>query len=210
MNNSHLKILIDYLSSGAFQVGDRLPSERELSKELNISRASLREALTTLKVLGIIETKESEGSFLSSASFAEVIEIIFPFINDNHLFDEVNEFRVLIEVTMLKQMDADTDFTQLAPIVEKMKDNPDDQEIIELDYLFHHTIFEITSNQLLVETSHIINTISKLCIKHNRSLQHRDAKRLYQEHLEIYQLLEAKQLHQAAELLEKHIKGVKA
>ena len=44
--------------------GDKLPSERELSERLSVGRSSVREALRALELLGLIETRRGEGTFL--------------------------------------------------------------------------------------------------------------------------------------------------
>lgn len=50
--------------------GDRLPSQRELSEHLKISRASLREALTALETLGLVSVQPGRGVFVGAGSAA--------------------------------------------------------------------------------------------------------------------------------------------
>ena len=59
---AEIKSLID---SGQIKQGSKLPSERDFSRMLGVSRPSLREALKALSVLGIIENRHGEGNFLS-------------------------------------------------------------------------------------------------------------------------------------------------
>ena len=47
------------------KVGDKLPPEREMSEIHNISRNSVREALRTLEVVGLIECRHGEGNFIA-------------------------------------------------------------------------------------------------------------------------------------------------
>lgn len=56
-----------YVVEAGLSAGDRLPSERELSERLGVSRASLRQAIVALEVQGILEVKHGEGTFLRSA-----------------------------------------------------------------------------------------------------------------------------------------------
>lgn len=56
-----------YVVEAGLSAGDRLPSERELSERLGVSRASLRQAIVALQVQGILEVKHGEGTFLRTA-----------------------------------------------------------------------------------------------------------------------------------------------
>ena len=58
-------ILFEQLSSGRYAIGDRLPAERELSVEYNVSRPAVREALIALEVQGFVEVRI--GSVRSSS-----------------------------------------------------------------------------------------------------------------------------------------------
>src|SRR3954463_7576630 len=53
------------IRSGAFAPGERLPSERELSRRLEVGRASVREAIAALQVQGVIQTRPGSGSFVA-------------------------------------------------------------------------------------------------------------------------------------------------
>ena len=48
------------------KVGDKLPPEREMSEIYNISRNSVREALRSLEVLGLVECRHGEGNFITN------------------------------------------------------------------------------------------------------------------------------------------------
>ena len=60
--------------------GDKLPSERVLCEQLNTSRSSVREALRSLELLGLIETKHGGGTFLADVSGNQLVEILSSFI----------------------------------------------------------------------------------------------------------------------------------
>ena len=52
--------------NGELKKGDKLPSERELSEQMRVSRTSIREALRVLETLGVVESKQGEGNFVCS------------------------------------------------------------------------------------------------------------------------------------------------
>jgi len=55
---------IDLIEQGEFKQGMQLPPERELARYLGVSRASLREALTVLQMLNLVETISGQGTFI--------------------------------------------------------------------------------------------------------------------------------------------------
>lgn len=63
--------IIEVIQSGQYEIGDRLPSERKLSDLMGVSRSTLREALVSLAVLGILEMKQGSGTFVRANSIDE-------------------------------------------------------------------------------------------------------------------------------------------
>jgi GntR family transcriptional repressor for pyruvate dehydrogenase complex len=61
--------------------GDRLPSERSLASRLGVNRASLREALKRLELMGLVKTRQGDGTrvldFMSSAGL-ELLQLLIP------------------------------------------------------------------------------------------------------------------------------------
>jgi DNA-binding FadR family transcriptional regulator len=58
--------ILDDIRSGRLSPGERLPSERELARQLQVGRSSVREAIGVLQVDGIIETRPGAGSFVAA------------------------------------------------------------------------------------------------------------------------------------------------
>lgn len=57
--------LLTQIQNGEFNVGDKLPTERELAEQLGVSRISVREALSGLSMIGILESRQGAGSYVS-------------------------------------------------------------------------------------------------------------------------------------------------
>jgi GntR family transcriptional repressor for pyruvate dehydrogenase complex len=68
------------ITAGRLRPGDRLPCERDLAQVLNVSRASLREALRRLAAMGLIEIRWGQGIFVRSADLDVVLERLMPLI----------------------------------------------------------------------------------------------------------------------------------
>lgn len=75
-----VKQLRELIASQNIQAGQKLPSERVLSEQLQVGRSSVREALRSLELLGLIETKHGGGTFLASMKQHQFVEILSSFI----------------------------------------------------------------------------------------------------------------------------------
>lgn len=85
--------LIRYIAENGLRGGDRLPSERDLVEMIGASRLPLREALSVLKGLGIVEARQGKGIFVKQLDPAAVFGMLSPLlkvqagIDVRHLFE---------------------------------------------------------------------------------------------------------------------------
>ena len=68
------------METDGLKTGDKIPSERELSERLNVGRSSVREALRAIELLGIIETRRGEGTFIKEICENQLIEMLATFL----------------------------------------------------------------------------------------------------------------------------------
>ncbi|MDN4607298.1 FadR/GntR family transcriptional regulator [Sporosarcina highlanderae] len=68
------------IKAEGIEVGDKLPSERVLAERLQVGRSTVREALRSLELLGLIETRRGEGTFLADFKKHQLVEVLSPFI----------------------------------------------------------------------------------------------------------------------------------
>src|SRR5680860_415409 len=62
------------LENGILKPGDKLPSEKEIAKKTKTSRASVREALCALKLLGVVDSKRGKGNFIKQ-SYSQIKDL---------------------------------------------------------------------------------------------------------------------------------------
>ncbi|MED4052522.1 FadR/GntR family transcriptional regulator, partial [Priestia megaterium] len=86
MTSSNTKVYLEIvkkirsiMEEDGLVAGDRLPSERELSSRLNVGRSSVREALRALELVGLIETRRGEGTFIRNFYDNGLVQLIAPF-----------------------------------------------------------------------------------------------------------------------------------
>lgn len=91
--------LRDYLRKKLFKPGDALPSEQQLAESLGVSRNVVREALSRLRMLGIVNTKKKRGMQLSSPDILGSFErVLDPLIMDDNTLQDLFELRLTLEV----------------------------------------------------------------------------------------------------------------
>lgn len=146
--------IIQAIESGEFVVGDRLPPEMELAELSGVSRASVREALSALRLAGIIETKKGNGTFVKAGISENKPESTAIFDRDLNTF-EMLEARRVVEPAVAKLTLEVMDEKDL----EKMKDTFESMEIAakkkdfeayhQANKHFHFVIAEASKNRSL-------------------------------------------------------------
>ena len=100
-----------YLKKMSFKPGDALPKETELADALGVSRNVVREALSRLRMLGMIETRKRRGMVLVSPDILQAFErVLDPPIIDDTTLNDIFELRLVIEMGL-----ADLLFTRMKP-----------------------------------------------------------------------------------------------
>lgn len=100
-----VKQLRALISEQHIQEGEKLPSERVLSEQLQVGRSSVREALRSLELLGLIETKHGGGTYLASMKHHQFVEIVGSFIlQDEKSLQDVHATRTMHEQQAIRQI----------------------------------------------------------------------------------------------------------
>ncbi len=146
--------LIEFFSSKELQPGDAIPKELELAEIMGVSRTVIRESLTRLKTMGLIESKKHKGAVIKSPDLPSILQkSMIPTILDEGTLKDIFEMRLVIEVGMADLVvtrATDADIEELFSIV---KDEADysANTLFDVDYeiKFHSKLYEITGNQTL-------------------------------------------------------------
>lgn len=154
---------------GEYAVGDKLPPERKLAEELGVNRASLREAIKSLEQMGLVKTRQGDGTrvldFMQTAG-AELLSHLLPAEGpaDPSVLADVMEFRRWFgrEVARLAALRAsEEDLARLTEIVERGMAISDASEMIKLDFEFYVALAQSAKNRVL---QLLINTIRGIII----------------------------------------------
>ena len=91
--------LRDFLKKKSFRPGDALPKEQELADALGVSRNVVREALSRLRMLGMIETKKKRGMILAQPDILVSFErVLDPLILGQETLQDIFELRLVLEM----------------------------------------------------------------------------------------------------------------
>ncbi|MEW9110236.1 MAG: GntR family transcriptional regulator [Cytobacillus gottheilii] len=97
-----VKKLREMIAAENLKPGDKLPSERELSERLKVGRSSVREAFRALELLGLIETRRGEGTFIRDFKGHQLVQVLSTFIlQDEKAKKDIKETKFLIELDCL-------------------------------------------------------------------------------------------------------------
>ena len=146
--------LREYFKKKSFKPGDSLPNELELAEALNVSRNVLREALSRLRMLGMVETKKKSGMVLTRPDILGSLErVLDPLIIDGNTLQDIFELRLTLEVGLadilyLRKTKEDVD--ELEQIAKNQKVDRGRQTFrIKNEIAFHSKIYQMTGNETL-------------------------------------------------------------
>ncbi|MQR95297.1 FadR family transcriptional regulator [Fictibacillus phosphorivorans] len=147
-----LKQIKAIIVEDGLQAGDKLPSERELSDRLKVGRSSVREALRSLELLGLIETRRGEGTFIREATGHRLVEVLASFIlNDNKARHDLQETRHIVIkdcVELAVRRAESSTILRLTHLIEQMDTNEQEQ-VHNACKQFEKVVIQACGNHLL-------------------------------------------------------------
>lgn len=145
--------LREYLKNKPFLPGDALPTEAELAEALGVSRNVLREALSRLRMLGMIESKKKRGMVLTKPDILGAFEkVLDPLIIDKDTLQDIFELRLVLEMglaDLLFLRKTGKDVEELEAIAKAEKYDSGKQFRIKSEIEFHGKLYEMTGNNTL-------------------------------------------------------------
>lgn len=186
--------LVELLKEKKLKVGDSVPKELELAEALGVSRTVIREALTRLRMLGLIESKKKKGSVITSPDlFAMMSKSMNPHVLDQDTLKEVFEIRLVLEIGMadlLFHRVTKDDITVLRKIV---ADEPPVTQYhlfnIDHEVAFHGKLYEITGNNTMKKFQKLLLPVFDY-VHHSGLLKKQPLLKTFVSHNELIDILE--------------------
>ena len=187
--------IVSLISSGKLNPGDKIPSERELAVDLRISRQSIREALNRAEVMGLVEVRQGEGSFILSSVkkslkppltliIEKEAERIFDFLEIRKLVEGWCAEKAAIEAT-------EEELENMAGILDEMKKVVSkDKQWEELDLNLHLSFAKATHNVIAVHIMEALKSNFKPFFRFTKSMPSSEKMDiLWQHHYEIFKAI---------------------
>lgn len=145
--------LREYFKKQSFKPGDALPKELELAEALGVSRNVVREALSRLRMLGMIETRKKRGMVLAMPDILGGIErVLDPLIIGEQSLQDLFELRLVLEMGLADVLfinKTDGAIRELEKIVKAEVKGKKETFRIQNEIAFHGKLYEIAGNETL-------------------------------------------------------------
>jgi GntR family transcriptional repressor for pyruvate dehydrogenase complex len=158
--------LVSHLMRGDWGEGDRIPPERELCQRLGVGRASLREALKALEIMGLIETRLGEGTYVCSRSEFFSRPLLWAITGSAK--DEAHELveaRKLLETEIAgfaAERATPDDLKLIGRYLDEMEASLNDSStFLEADLNFHLAVANAAHNRILANALSLIRNMMR-------------------------------------------------
>ena len=204
--------LLRYFTSGGLEPGSRLPSERKLSELLGTGRSAVREALSALEILGMVDVRPGSGTYLhSDASELLPRTLSWGLMLGSQSAEDLLEIRSALEVLAVKlvsQQPASGTTEALQGQIDDMARHTelaDHQAFVEADARFHQEIAAASGNQALGTVLQSVRALLRVWV--DRSVDDAaDARTALEEHAAIMDALAAGDSDAAVSAMERHMR----
>ena len=203
---------------GILRPRERLPSERELSERMGVSRPSLREALSDLQERGLLASKAGAGVFVADvlgSAFSPALITLFS-SHDEAVFDYISFRRDMegLAAERAARLGSDMDLKVIDTIFKKMesahtKRNPADEAHLDAD--FHLAIIEASHNIIMLHMMRSMYELLREGVFYNRTVmfkQRTTRDTLLEQHRAINAALQARDPERARGAVEGHLSFV--
>lgn len=203
--------LREMIHRGELKFGDRLPPERDLAKQLGVSRPTLRAGLRSLAAIGVLESRQGAGTFVVEADASPALDSNpLQMMASLHGFssDEMFEARISLEMEIAALAAQRATGEQLAAMSEEVAemfaalDKP--AEYLVHDMRFHQTIAAASGNRILTA---LMNMVAKILFETRKKTVHRalDLKESADMHREIYRAIRDRKPEAARSTMRDHL-----
>src|SRR4051812_44061156 len=158
--------LISYVVHGTWKAGDRIPPERELCQQLGIARTSLREALKAMELIGMLDSRVGDGTFVCPRSEFLSRPLLWAFTGTDHAeLRDIMEAREFLEqdlAGLAAERGTDSEIEAIGEAVSKMRKGiGQGGSVLEHDVEFHLSIARAADNEVLLNAGQLLRNLMR-------------------------------------------------
>ena len=207
-----IDVIIDLISEKKLRVGDKIPNEYQIARQLNASRTSVREALKILNAFGVVEIKRGNGTYVSNKMKSSKLDSLgYGLIMEDSSKQEIVDLRIMLDLGiyyLLLPRIKEEEIALLEEEIDRQEEfiessSFDKGKYIDLDIEFHLSIAKITNN-ILIEKLYI--TIMRLFrTSMLKALESMNPHQIIDNHREVVMLFRNKDMDAVREVITKNI-----
>jgi GntR family transcriptional regulator, transcriptional repressor for pyruvate dehydrogenase complex len=196
------------IAEGVLHPGDRLPAERELSKQLGISRPSLRAGIRTLVAMGVLQARHGSGTYVADTPVLDSEQLSLMAALHGFTFDQVFEARRVLEVQIAGLAAERATGEALATLAEEVANMyatlSDPLQYLIHDIKFHRAIAAASDNPILAA---LVEMVSAVMYDRRRDTIARahDFKESLELHQRIYRAIRNHKVDEARAAMHEHL-----
>lgn len=207
-------LIEEQIINGAYRVGDKLPTEKQLGESFKVSRTVIREAIKGLKEKGWIETHVAKGSYVTynmsksvQSSFDAAVRM-----EPDEGFDKLLQLRSMLEpeiAALAASYASENDLAELrnavAQMAKALREHAEVEEFRMWDSVFHRKLAESTNNNfILMIINPVIEVMRDFQIYHYTKVRN-GPQRSNKNHKKILEAIEMRDAAAARKAMVEHI-----
>lgn len=160
------RLLLARLTKGHLEVGQKLPGERQLAEELGVGRSTIREVLKSLALLGLLDVRQGDGTYLSANTSDVLPQVVeWSLLLGGRSIRSLTEARFHLEVIlagMTAERRSDAELEMLNDVFARMSSaviGADHDAYAEADADFHVAIANASGNEILASVLQSIRAL---------------------------------------------------
>ena len=200
------------IRQGVLKHGDRLPPERDLAEQFKVSRSSVREAIRSLELQGLVVSKRGSGTFINTDNLESVMALVAASMDTGEdALRDIFEMRRLLEppiAALAARRATLEEVRQMQEILEEQQRQVGQGDTgVAADTAFHFALAAATHNSALLKVVSAVEDI--LQMSRDRSMQEPGRpQRSLKSHHQVLQRVQAGDSQGAQEAMEHHLTRV--
>ncbi|MEC1377031.1 MULTISPECIES: FadR/GntR family transcriptional regulator [Heyndrickxia] len=209
--------LVEMIREGNLKPGEKLDSVQQLAENFSVGRSAIREALTSLRAMGLIELRQGEGTYVKKFEPNDIsYSIVQALLMNKEDIIHLLEVRKILETGIVvaaaeKHNEEDLDKMKIA--LKEMKKATVNEELGEqADLAFHLAIVNATHNPLLINLMSHVSELMVQAMEETRRIwlysRVSTLEILYEQHSRILEGIESRNKEQARNAMLDHLESV--